>query len=132
MIMIITTTIDSFCLLQYMIYYYQMLYIAAGRNGVIVAKLCVLLSVDCVLWRLGFEFFVEHKDSEPFADTASVGQQISDRLDGVHLFLQIFGFNEVAEGGISVAVGDTMQIQKALKHYHSANVIKLTEALTLV
>lgn len=64
---------------------------------------------------LRFHFFIEDVDTESFLDTFDVGQEIGDLLDGVHLFLQVFVLEEVAQVGVAVRVGYAVQCQQALK-----------------
>lgn len=60
------------------------------------------LKKESQIGRLGFELLVEDKDSQTFANSADVGEQIGQGFDRVHLFLKEFGFQEVGEIGILV------------------------------
>lgn len=49
---------------------------------------------------LGSQLLVVHENSKTVSDATNVGQMVCDFLDGIHLLLQVLGFQEVTEIGI--------------------------------
>lgn len=69
---------------------------------------------------LRLHFLIKDENAKPLStDAADVGQQVSDRLNRVNLFLQKFRLQVVTEVGIIVDGANLMQRQQALKHTKS-------------
>lgn len=66
---------------------------------------------------LRLHFLVKDENAKPLStNAADVGQQVSNRLNWVDLFLQKFGLQVVTEVGIVMDGANLMQRQQALKH----------------
>lgn len=71
---------------------------------------------------LRLHFLIKDENAKPLStNTADVGQQVSDRLNRVNLFLQKFRLQVVTEVGIIVDGANLMQRQQALKHTKSGD-----------
>lgn len=69
---------------------------------------------------LRLHFLVKYENAQPLStNTTDVGQQVSNRLNRVNLFLQKFRLQVVTEIGIIVDGTNLMQRQQALKHTQS-------------
>lgn len=65
---------------------------------------------------LRLHFLIKDENAKPLStNAADVGQQVSDRLNRVNLFLQKFRLQVVTEVGIIVDGANLMQRQQALK-----------------
>lgn len=69
---------------------------------------------------LRLHFLIKDENAKSLStNAADVGQQVSDRLNRVNLFLQKFRLQVVTEVGIIVDGANLMQGQQALKHTKS-------------
>ena len=64
--------------------------------------------------RLSVQLLVEQVLAEAWSSTLGLGDEVAQFLDGLHLFVEELALDKVAEVGVIVATGQTMQVQKWL------------------